>query len=537
MTPNMSQRAAVKAVQKVVSRPAPTGGLNYSTSYAAGQIGDALVCKNWIAYKTSLRMRGGWTEHRTGAGSPINSLMSWYSAASKKLFAATKDGIYDVSSPGAGFPAASIALSGAANAGVFSYLNFPTAGTPYLVACSETDGYHRYDSGGGWVKVTAGAGAGQISGGPLPGNFAYVCSWKRRLLFVKANDTIMYYLPVDSVAGAAGTFQFGPTLRHGGTLVALLNWTLNGGFGIDDYLVAVGSKGDVAVYKGTDPADPNNFVHVGTWYLGDVPVGRRWFTSWGGDILFATSMGIIPLSVLVQGGLELAEQDQGSYTNRIQSVVGDLVDATGANAGWEWCSFAGGNVLLLQTPVSDTGVYTQYVLNYNSRRWTTFEGIPTITMQAHERELYFGTSDGRVGKMLSGNRDGVTLADPTTGSPIVADLLTVFDHFGAAGQYKRFLQVRPTLIAEGTPGVSVQMNPDYVFDAVGGTPVFTDTVGDLWDSAKWDVAKWAGGQFTVSNWEGLEGIGYLGALYLRVSGLGGTELLALDYLVEIGGAM
>ena len=79
----------------------------------------------------------------------------------------------------------------------------------------------------------------------------------------------------------------------------MYNWSLDGGDGIDDYLVVVGSSGDVSVWQGTDPK--SDFGTVGSWQIGDIPYGRRIGVEYGGDLFLLSIYGLISLSSLLNG--------------------------------------------------------------------------------------------------------------------------------------------------------------------------------------------------------------------------------------------
>jgi hypothetical protein len=68
----------------------------------------------------------------------------------------------------------------------------------------------------------------------------------------------VWYLPVNSISGAANPLDFGAIARNGGYMQAMGTWTLDAGQGADDYAVFVTSMGEVIVYNGTDPTEPSN---------------------------------------------------------------------------------------------------------------------------------------------------------------------------------------------------------------------------------------------------------------------------------------
>ncbi|NCV55893.1 MAG: hypothetical protein EBW54_06760, partial [Betaproteobacteria bacterium] len=63
-----------------------------------------------------------------------------------------------------------------------------------------------------------------------------------------------WYLGVSNVAGTAVEFPMGALFKHGGAILKIDTWTLDAGYGLDDYLCIFTTKGEVAVYRGTDPS-------------------------------------------------------------------------------------------------------------------------------------------------------------------------------------------------------------------------------------------------------------------------------------------
>ena len=80
-------------------------------------------------------------------------------------------------------------------------------------------------------------------------------------MWVIENDTLSaWYLPVDSVGGAATEYDLSGIFRLGGYLLAGGTWTMDAGEGVDDYWIAVTSEGEVVVYQGTDPSSANTWT-------------------------------------------------------------------------------------------------------------------------------------------------------------------------------------------------------------------------------------------------------------------------------------
>jgi len=147
--------------------------------------------------------------------------------------------------------------------------------------------------------------------------FVNVNMCQNRLFFVQKDTMTFWYLPVESIGGAALDFPLGAIARSGGFLQAMGTWTLDAGYGVDDLSAFVTSMGEVIVYKGTNPSDSNAWSEVGVWQLGQT-FSRRCFFKWGGDLLLLTQDGLVPMS----GALQSSRLDPRIYlTDKIYFAV------------------------------------------------------------------------------------------------------------------------------------------------------------------------------------------------------------------------
>jgi hypothetical protein len=93
-----------------------------------------------------------------------------------------------------------------------------------------------------------------------PLNFIAITQHKNRIWFAEKDTLKAWYMGTNAIGGAAAAFDLSALFSRGGYLVALGTWTLDGGAGLDDLLVFVTSEGQVAVYRGTDPAVAANWA-------------------------------------------------------------------------------------------------------------------------------------------------------------------------------------------------------------------------------------------------------------------------------------
>lgn len=541
-------KKAVKQAQKLETLPPPIGGINARDAISLMPETDAVSLVNWIPDTYGLRCRRGYREWATGIpdGEPVNSLMSYIAADTPipgelftsnptsmpgKLFAATPEAIYDVTDSG-DTPAALVALSGTDRAGMFSSAMVSNIVGNILCAVSEDDGYYTFN-GTAWTKIAAGVGAGQMSGVD-PDDVAFVMLWKRRLWFVERTSTRAWYLPTDSITGVAVEFDFGAEFRKGGFLAYLANWTIDAGEGVDDFLVAVSSNGEVVLYKGTDPSSASTFGKVGTFFVGQIPIGRRGAIQYGGDLVLISANGVYPMSFITRGGSGLLQATGQEYSSKIRSPLGEDLQNSFNIDGWAMALHPSERILLVSVPDYGGRRNRQYVMSTNQNQWTTFEDIPIFCFGESLSYMFAGTLDGRVLLLFKDFFDDVPLGS-SAGLGIRTVVQPAFSFFKTPALEKQFLMVRPTFLSVDRPAYRVTMNINFESSQASPAPTPAQPEGAVWDVSEWDSAMWAGAPRSFKNWNTVGGVGFAGAINMTCTCTGSTVLAAVDYMFQSGG--
>ena len=535
---------------KTTSVPAPIGGLNTRDSIASMPPTDAVVLTNWIPDTYGCRSRKGWqTWAAEFPGSvPVKSILPYFSSATTfpagafltipttmpgAMFAATDTAIYTVTSR-TNTPASALALSGNPNAGLFNHAQFANSAGSFLLACSEADGYFTYD-GTTWLRRVAGSGSGQVHH-VNPNDLVHVSVWKRRAWFVERNSTSAWYLPADAIAGDATEFDFGPLFKRGGHLAFTANWTIDAGDGIDDYFVAVSSNGEVLVYRGTDPSVAAEFGLVGVWYVGQIPVGRRGYTQYGGDLLIVSTDGVSPLSLVTRGGSTLLTVQNKEYSSKIAPTLGTAVRETFTVPGWQLMVAPYERILVCNTPYPATTYPTQFVMSLTVNNWCTFNNIPIISMGTCGGYVFGGTADGRLLILFVGTRDSVSYAG-TGGTPIVGEVKPAYSYFETPSNVKQFKMARPWFISTETPSIFLDMSVNFLPTAPAGSVTYPTDIFSVWDASVWDSAIWGGDTTAYFEWTTAGGLGFSGSAGMLTACPEATTFTAMEYLYEIGGTL
>lgn len=518
-----TQRVAAAAqVSNLFVAPATVGGLNYRDPISNMALTDALVMNNFIPKQTGAELRKGWQYHTDPMADPVKSLFSYNAPdpANNKLFAASDGDIWNVTVDP---PVVSQAATGSTD-DLWNTTQFATTSGMYLLAVSANAGYWTFD-GTTWTQQS-------VTG--LPANPTSVAVWKNRVWFTIESSSSVYYLDtVDAITGTAVEFTMGSILRNGGFVRGLVNWTLDAGVGIDDYLLVIGSEGDVGIWQGTDPSDPTKFGLKGVWFVGPVPLYGRFFTNFGGDVMVLSQLGVVPVSRLING--QFSEVQPGP-SQKIQSVLSPVISRLRSEISWDIYLVPSSDILVIKCPPEDNRV-VQYAMNVNTGAWCTLSEIPVVATATLGGQVYFASDDYAICKGYYGELDQVA-KDGTGGQAITGELQTSFNSFETPGRLKRFTMVRPVFIARQPPSIKVRLNTQYQFQDVAGSPSFTTEERAEWNDSEWNLARWAYSTSTFETWIGVTGLGYYGALRMRVRGLGGSTIFASFHVMsELGGVM
>lgn len=477
---------------------------------------DAVTLENFWPGTTSVLLRYGYSRYATSITGQVETLGVYAAPSSDKMKAITNGGnVYDVTSTGA---VGAAELTGLTN-GRFQYVNFTTSAGSYLCMVNGADAYEVYD-GSAWHKD--GDGAPYDITNVSSANLIHINTFKSRLWFVQKNTLKAWYLPINAIGGAATALDLSGVFLRGGALMAMGTWTIDAGYGVDDYAVWVTTKGEVAVYRLTDPTAPTGIALVGIFQVG-APVGRRCFYKYAGDLLLISQDGVLPLSAALQSS---RLNPKVSLTDKIQYAMSTAVTNYGSNFGWQVIYFPKQNQLYLNVPVTAGASQQQYVMNTITKNWCNFTNWEANCWELYNENLYFG-GNGFVGQAWNTNQDNT--------SQINARGLQAFNYFEASATQKRFTMMRPVLFTNGMPEIYGNVNVDFDTSDTTAALSFTATAFGTWDSSVWDTGIWGGDLAVEKNWQGATGVGYCAAPQLKVAASGiQVQWVSTDVVFEPG---
>lgn len=531
------------ADQKQVRYPVPVGGINTRDNVMDIGVEYGYWINNLLSRPTGLEVRRGWKYWLANGfafNGEVRTLMPYSNpgGVNNKLFASTSEinsPIYDITDPNTSPAVAFTPASGAFREGEWSSLNFNTPTTSFLCAVLFGSGYYLYDTTAGWRKVADGSGAGAIKfehAGTtyLSSTMLFCFSWKSRLWFLQGSTGLAWYLPVNQVTGTAKAIDLGQFLRHGGGLAYATSWTFDSGNGIDDNLIFVGNNGDMVIYQGTNPDTAANFQLKGQWYVGRIPVGRRGFCAYGGDVVIITEYGMMSVSELVSGKLaSLADENMigAKYNPSLARYVSDYI----SNYYWQVVSYPGQEVLFVCSPALEPEFQMDvtFTMSHFSKAWSTHTNIPALCAEVFQGQMYFGTKDGKIALAFSGFHDGASYDGVEQGNEVTGYLQTGFYDMGSSTANKRATRLRLLGRCDGNPGYMAAIKSEYDLENMIQAPGPAANDKPLWDVALWDQATWQSRTSTFKRWFGVSSFGKKLSVQIAIRGLGYT--LLTDYEV------
>jgi hypothetical protein len=519
--------------------PAPSAGIDSRLAVVNTPPENCLYTYNMMPSEYGMAVRQGYREWAEGMDSGsslgVRTIVvfdgSVVGSADDRLFAITNEGIWDVTSFDTSPTLKLTFADQTADVGYGVQAHYiDDAGAEFLLYADGVNGLFEYtESTDAWTQVTG------ITG-PTITNVCFVVVHKQRIWMIEENSTQAWYLPVGSKSGTATPFYFGSKFPHGGRLNGLYNWTVDGGAGVDDILIAVSSAGDVIPYKGEDPSSAETWSNIGTYFIGKQPKGRRLATEHGGNVLLLSAWGLVSMSDLLQG--VDARDSASSLAFKISKPIRQALSSTLNEYGWEPLFVPAIGSLIVMSPQAPSTKYQQYVMNIATESWGYWRGVPGDCMVEWNGKIYFGTSDSVV-HVMDVYRDGVTLTPPVSGDngdPIEFSLLTSYQKYGQNGLFKQVQLIRPDMLSSNVPTYQTKALYDYEVGELVQVPLIETSDESLFGSAIWDAAIWSSGVAVNSNrLIGSGGLGRAIAIACRGECLDETRLVSFDVMWTSGG--
>jgi hypothetical protein len=496
----MDKRYALQkqAPTRTFNLPAPTGGINARDALTDMDEHDAVDLTNIFPEAGYCVLRKGNASWATGLGGPIRSFLTWNGLdGTDKIFGGAGTSLFDVTASGA---VGAAVITGLTNVD-FQWTNIKTAAGAYLAAVNGADSMRAFDGTSWSTPAITGA---------TSSTFANVCQFKERLWFSVANSLDLYYLGIQSVAGAATVFPLGAVFHRGGHVVGLGTFSNDSGEGPDDYFCIVSSNGEIAVYQGTDPSSATTWSLVGRFDVGP-PIGRRCTIRWNGDLSILTQDGVISMQAALRFSRE--SEQKAAITGKIQTLFSTYASAYSGNFGWMLCTYPKARYLIVNVPTVENSAQIQLVMNTITGAWTRFVNLNGGCWGVANDLLYFGGNDGTVYQANDGFLDVM--------APIPWEIQTSWQQVWGASN-KRFTMVRPTLLVG--VGISYAITVDVDFQITTPTGILAP-LANPFASMTWGwtwPGTWGGQNIVDQRWQTVGSLGTWASVHILGSSNGGS---------------
>lgn len=339
-----------------------------------------------------------------------------------------------------------------------------------------------------------------------------IWSHKSRVWFIEGNSLSAWYLPVDSIAGAATEFSLSGKFSKGGKLLFGATWSVDSGSGMDDMCVFVTDQGQAAIYQGTDPSDATKWAIVGTYDLGR-PINKRSFFKSGGNLHIITDDSIANLADAISRESTTLQARAWTYPieDRWRRYVA-LYD--GSPQAFEAIIWPQKAMLLVTMPQLEGEASFCLISNSRTGAWARYTNWDARCFALLGDRLFFGTTTGTVFEAE------ITGAD--NGASYTGVWVPRFNDFGSAS-WKTATSARLQAIANRSFTPELYALADFSEDLpTPGTSNMNESTS-VWGTAVWGEFTWSIGQDTFevnSSWQTVAASGtYVAPVVYIVSGI------------------
>ena len=371
-----------------------------------------------------------------------------------------------------------------------------------------------------------------------------VWNFKERLFFIEKDSLSAWYLPVESIGGAASELDLGSIFSRGGKLLFGATWSLDSGSGLDDVCIFVTSRGEIAVYEGTNPGDAAAWRLVGVYLIG-TPLNKHAYFKAGGDLAILTKDGIVPVS-------EALKKDRAALQAvAITYPIEDAWKRAVANATVEFpitpTLWQAQTLLIMGVPDPDGQQDIAFVANSRTGAWCRFTGWDVRCSAVANDNLYIGSANGLVLQADVGGQDNVNRFTPDCGQfepeaygvAYTAVWVPKFSNFGSTSlKFPNHAGI--TYLASQKQTFSVKGLKDYQIPALQPPEPTSAPSGATWGNGVWGTFVWGSevANTAYSQWRAIAAGGYTVSAALQITSNQGTivpfEIVSMQMRYEEG---
>lgn len=463
----MAIRAVNRAVKsKEITLPSPIYGLNKKDPISAMNPLFAVEMDNYIPLDGKVEVRGGYSTYcELGENkSLVKSLISYNRPDYKKFFAVYGNKLWDITSNNA-IKDMGIELTEefCQTVQYKNYLYIMNGIDKPKAFYIDDNGDEHIDD---WGFSSESLNPTRIIAGAVSKEFVWFVE--------KGSLKAWYSAEAGNVAGNLYSFDLSQISKFGGELVAITNWTLDGGAGIDDYTAFITSEGEVLVYAGYNPNSATDWELKGSYKISK-PIGYRCTMQYQGDVVIICQDGYFPM------GKALATANAGdsivAFSDNIRGLVIDRTSKNKHRKGWQGIIYTKKGYAIFNVPISEQ--FEQHVINVSTGAWCRFTNIRSVCWCMFDDNIYFG-SDNAVYKFDDGFSDN--------GVEIEGVVEQAYNDLGTP--YLKKISLLNPRTASSTPyQLAIYTNTDYRKTKINYVNNIGRSSGSMWNVAKWSHSK------------------------------------------------
>ncbi len=442
----------------------PIKGLNVRDNPLNMDSDYAIAMDNYIPLNNKVVLRKGYVRYLSTAGK-VETVTSYKSGANLKLLAIWGVKLHDITSAGnpQEYETPIFSVNRCYTKQYKNYLYFVNGIDTPKVYYIDSEGVEHFEN---WGFTFDDEKSHYITN---------VSVSKQRLWFTERNTLKVWYPQVaGNISGTLQSFDLSSMVRFGGHLVAVANWTQDGGQGIDDLTVFITSEGEALVYSGSDINSADDWKLRGSYKISR-PIGYDCLVAYQGDIVIISEDGYIPLSKALP--LEQANSSQIAFSDAISPLVAERTQKYSSRAGWQGIIYGRGGYGIFNVPVA--GQFEQHVININNGAWCRFKGINAYCWHEFSSRLYFGSTDG-VYLFDEGYSDN--------GTRIEGVIEQAYSDLGTAN-IKKIQMINPRTKAGSSYSLVIYTNMDMEKREIDSRESIGAEGITKWNNAKWSSSK------------------------------------------------
>ena len=455
---------AVKS--KELTLPAPIMGLNAKDPVSAMEPLYAVTMDNYVPLDSKVELRSGYSSYAkfTGGNSMVKTLAAYHYPSYETMFAVYDGKIYDLSTPST--PVSLGVTLTEDYVQTVQYKNYM-----YFLNGADTPTVYYIDGNGdAQVSVWGFSGTGLTDTKIISGAVSKDFLW-----FIEKGSLRAWHASnAGDISGTLKLFDLAQVAKWGGQLVAVTNWTIDGGTGIDDFTAFITSEGEVLVYAGTSPNDMTTWELKGSYKISK-PIGYRCTMQYQGDVIIICQDGYFPM------GKALAAANAGdslvAFSDKIRGLVIDRTSLNSWRQGWQSIIYTKKGYGIFNVPNGEQ--FEQHVINVSTGAWCRFTGIRAFCWCLFDDDLYFG-SDDAVYKFDEGYSDD--------GVEIEGVVEQAYNDLGTP-YLKKISLLNPRTASSAPYNLVVYTNTDYKDRKISYTNNIGYSSGTKWNAHKWS-ASW-----------------------------------------------